>query len=74
MAIEALSERLDSLMLSEDSEEETEEYDELPRPSLSRRPRRLTRGRHVDIRSFLTAGNISYFKVTLANLPLLNAK
>ncbi|XP_059169765.1 probable E3 ubiquitin-protein ligase HERC1 isoform X3 [Physella acuta] len=55
MAIEALSERLDSLMLSEDSEEETEEYDELPRPSLSRRPRRLTRGRHVDIRSFLTA-------------------
>ncbi|CAL1541385.1 unnamed protein product [Lymnaea stagnalis] len=56
MAIEALSERLDSLMLSEDSDEETEEYDELPRPSLSRRPRRLTRGRHVDIRSFLSAG------------------
>ncbi|BFZ01051.1 hypothetical protein BsWGS_04090 [Bradybaena similaris] len=55
MAIEALSERLDSLMLSEDSDEEAEEYDELPRPSLSRRPRRLTRGRHVDIRSFLTA-------------------
>ncbi|KAH9513367.1 putative E3 ubiquitin-protein ligase herc1 [Bulinus truncatus] len=55
MAIEALSERLDSLMLSEDSDEEAEEYDELPRPSLSRRPRRLTRGRHVDIRSFLSA-------------------
>ena len=58
MAIEALSERLDSLMLSEDSEEEVEEFDELPRPSLSRRPRRLTRGRHVDIRSFLTEGEI----------------
>ena len=56
MAIEALSERLDGLMLSEDSDDETEDYDELPRPSLSRRPRRLTRGRHVDIRSFLTAG------------------
>ncbi|GFO36542.1 HECT and rld domain-containing e3 ubiquitin protein ligase family member 1, partial [Plakobranchus ocellatus] len=55
MAIEALSERLDGLILSEDSDEETEDYDELPRPSLSRRPRRLTRGRHVDIRSFLTA-------------------
>ncbi|RUS81199.1 hypothetical protein EGW08_011064, partial [Elysia chlorotica] len=55
MAIEALSERLDGLMLSEDSDDETEDYDELPRPSLSRRPRRLTRGRHVDIRSFLTA-------------------
>uniref|UniRef100_A0A2C9KCS9 B30.2/SPRY domain-containing protein n=1 Tax=Biomphalaria glabrata TaxID=6526 RepID=A0A2C9KCS9_BIOGL len=55
MAIEALSERIDSMMLSEDSDEETEEYDELPRPSLSRRPRRLTRGRHVDIRSFLSA-------------------
>ncbi|XP_035829751.1 probable E3 ubiquitin-protein ligase HERC1 isoform X3 [Aplysia californica] len=55
MAIEALSLRLDGLMLSEDSDEEIEEFDELPRPSLSRRPRRLTRGRHVDIRSFLTA-------------------
>lgn len=56
MAIEALSERLDSLILSEESSEEPEEYDEIPRPSISRRPRRLTRSRHIDIRSFFTAG------------------
>ncbi|XP_076465936.1 putative E3 ubiquitin-protein ligase HERC1 isoform X3 [Babylonia areolata] len=52
MAIEALSERLDNLILSEESSEEPEEYDEIPRPSISRRPRRLTRSRHIDIRSF----------------------
>lgn len=56
MAIEALSERLDNLILSEESSEEPEEYDELPRPSICRRPRRLTRSRHIDIRSFFTAG------------------
>lgn len=56
MAIEALSERLDNLILSEESSEEPEEYDEIPRPSISRRPRRLTRSRHIDIRSFFAPG------------------
>ena len=56
MAIEALSERLDNLILSEESSEEPEEYDEIPRPSISRRPRRLTWSRHIDIRSFFAPG------------------
>ena len=58
MAIEALSERLDNLILSEESSEEPEEYDEIPRPSISRRPRRLTRSRHIDIRSFFAPGTV----------------
>ena len=60
MAIEALSERLDNLILSEESSEEPEEYDEIPRPSISRRPRRLTRSRHIDIRSFFAPGKVIF--------------
>ncbi|XP_067667414.1 probable E3 ubiquitin-protein ligase HERC1 [Haliotis asinina] len=38
------------------SDESSDEQFELPQPRISRRPRRLTRSRHIDIRSFLTAG------------------
>ncbi|ESP05641.1 hypothetical protein LOTGIDRAFT_181433 [Lottia gigantea] len=49
----------DPYLLNDDTSDDTEDYDERVRPRL-RRPRRLSRSRHIDIRSFFTGKYISF--------------
>ena len=76
VAIDFLSEHLDNLILSdEESSDETEDYDEAPPPQcMSRRPRRLRRSHHIDIRNFFAPGTFTKKFVFCLNCQFMQLK